>query len=250
MPMRPVLLTLLSSLVLLAAPAAAGAAALPARASLADCRTSPDQAARYVVFQGDMRRLRPGDRMEVRFDLLIKLPERGTWEKVESEGLGVWNRADGGVGRYRYTKRVENLRAPASYRALVSFRWIDPAFGAIRRQTTRRTPVCRQPDAQADLEVLGVTIGDRPSADRWTYLVDVANRGGVAAVESDLRLIVDGQAEVAQKFAPLAAGEVRRVAVAGRPCPSGRSHAVEIDSSGRVPEAVEGNNVVTLPCPP
>ena len=81
-------------------------------------------------------------RMEIRFDLLKANPG-GSFPARRRPRLAVWNRAEAGVGDYRYRKRVENLPAPADYRALVRYRWRRP--GARSCVTEGLTPVCEQP---------------------------------------------------------------------------------------------------------
>jgi hypothetical protein len=131
--------------------AAAGAAlfALPAQAAQAPvsarlirCHPHADQAKRFAIFEGEMHGARDV-RMEIRFDLQRADPG-GSFRLVAAPGLEVWNRAEAGVVDYRYRKRVENLPAPAEYRALVRYRW-RRAGGEIVGRKHALTPVCEQP---------------------------------------------------------------------------------------------------------
>lgn len=126
--------------------AAAGRAAPAVEANLRDCHPHPEQAKRYAVFEGLMRGKRTV-RMEIRFDLQRADPG-GAFARVSAPGLSVWTRAEQGVVRYRYRKRVENLPAPASYRAHVLFRWRNRA-GKVVRHEDGITPACEQPLEQA-----------------------------------------------------------------------------------------------------
>src|SRR5947209_3699827 len=112
---------------LLALPVAAQSASPPrSSAQLERCHASLDAAQRYAVFSGTMRSLRAGqDRMEMRFDLFRRAPGASAFKRVAAPGLGVWNRADPGVGRFKFRQKVENLGAPAAYRAVVGFRWVN-----------------------------------------------------------------------------------------------------------------------------
>ena len=102
----------------------AQAAQAPVSARLIRCHPHPDQAKRYAIFEGEMHGARDV-RMEIRFDLQRADPGGG-FQLVAAPGLEVWNRAEAGVVDYRYRKRVENLPAPANYRALVRYRWRRP----------------------------------------------------------------------------------------------------------------------------
>jgi hypothetical protein len=119
----------------------AQAADAPVAARLITCHPHANQAKRFAIFEGEMQGER-AVRMEIRFDLLRADPG-GEFQRVAAPGLRVWSRAEAGVVRYRYRKRVENLPAPASYRALVLYRWRDAA-GKVVRHTRALTPVCEQ----------------------------------------------------------------------------------------------------------
>jgi hypothetical protein len=120
----------------------AQAAQAPVAARLIRCHPHPDQAKRFAIFEGEMRG-GADVRLEIRFDLL-KADPGGAFSSVDAPGLAVWNRAEAGVVDYRYRKRVENLPAPANYRALVRYRWRRPG-GRIVRHQRALTPVCEQP---------------------------------------------------------------------------------------------------------
>jgi hypothetical protein len=127
---------------LLAVPAQGAQA--PVAARLIRCHPHPDQAKRFAIFEGEMHGA-TNVRMEIRFDLQEAQPG-GAFTTVEAPGLSVWNRAAEGVQDYRYRKRVENLPAPASYRALVRYRW-RLSGGHVLRRSKAMTPVCDQPAA-------------------------------------------------------------------------------------------------------
>jgi hypothetical protein len=120
----------------------AEAARAPVSARLIRCHPHTDQAKRFAIFEGEMRGARDV-RMEIRFDLQRADPG-GSFQLVAAPGLEAWNRAEAGVVDYRYRKRVENLPAPADYRALVRYRWRRPG-GKIVGRKHALTPVCEQP---------------------------------------------------------------------------------------------------------
>jgi hypothetical protein len=139
-PVRRALLIAVVSAAVLAVPASAAQA--PVAARLIRCHPHPDQAKRFAIFEGEMHGSRTV-RMEIRFDLQEAQPN-AAFANVQAPGLSVWNRAAQGVQDYRYRKRVENLPAPADYRAMVRYRW-RLAGGHVLRRSKALTPVCTQP---------------------------------------------------------------------------------------------------------
>ncbi len=113
---RALPLTLFCLLLAAAAPAAAGAA--QAKARLTACETALEQEARKATFSGDMRTVRGAARLQVRFTLQARTDEETQWRTVAAPGFGTWNTSEPGIGRYVYSKTVENLLAPATYRAV------------------------------------------------------------------------------------------------------------------------------------
>jgi hypothetical protein len=115
----------------------------PASASLEECVSSASQEGRSASFAGEMSMLPGAVRMEIRIDLLERAPEELGYHRVAAPGLGVWRGAAPGVKTYRYRKQVTNLAAPASYRGLVRFRWLN-ARGRLIASSELRTHACSQ----------------------------------------------------------------------------------------------------------
>jgi hypothetical protein len=176
-----------------------------------------------------MKRLRAGDRLELRFDLHVRAPGRA-WERLDYEGLGIWNRADENVARYRYTKRIENLTAPASYRAVVSFRWRNAA-GRVTKRAKAKTPVCAQPDLRTDLRV-GTIEALRTGQRTATYTVMLRNAGKTAAPETQATMSVDGVALAPQPVAALAPGASTALRFSGPACE--KSVEARVDTTSAV----------------
>jgi hypothetical protein len=125
------------------------AAALIASATVEKCVAGSAQAAGSVTFAAQMDIVPGADEMGVRVDLQERTPESSRFHAVNAPGLGVWHQSEPSVKVFRYLAQVTNLAAPASYRALVSFRWLDPG-GHIISRASRRTPVCRQAAIRPD----------------------------------------------------------------------------------------------------
>jgi hypothetical protein len=192
------------------------------------------------VFAGTMRSLRGGqDRMDMRFDLFRRARGGFVFKRVAASGLGVWNRANPGVGRFKFRQKVENLSAPASYRAVVSFRWIDAA-GRVFAHAQRVTPACPQPELRPDLRVTRIT---HPGA----YVVTVRNAGGSPARGFDVSLSVGGAPVVpSQTVGVLGPHQARTLDFTGPRCAS--PVVATVDPGNVVAESNEANNTLTASC--
>ena len=236
-------LVLIACAGLLALPAAARPAAPPrASAQLNQCHAALDAAQRWAVFGGTMRSLRSGqDRMGMRFDLFRRARGSLVFRRVAAPGLGVWNRANPGVGRFKFRQKVENLSAPAAYRAVVSFRWIDAA-GRVFARAQRVTPACSQPDLRPDLRIVAVT------RFAGAYHVTVRNAGRSPARGFDVSLTVGGGPVVpSQTVGVLRPGDPPRTLDFGGPRCADPVVATA-DPGNVVPESNEANNTLTVGC--
>jgi hypothetical protein len=129
-----------------APPASLSTATTPkptAVATLEQCVTSADQSERSASFSGEMATIAGAVRLEMRIEVLERMPQELVFRAVSSPGLGVWRSAAPGVKSYKYLKEVTNLSAPASYRAAVRFRWLN-AKGKVIRSAELRTTRCIQ----------------------------------------------------------------------------------------------------------
>jgi hypothetical protein len=125
---------------------ASGAAMARPSASVAleQCVTAVVQTERSATFAGEMTSIAGSARMQMRIDLLERMPQDAAFHTVVAPGLGVWRFASPGVKVYKYLKQVTNLSAPAYYRAAVRFRWLN-SKGKLIKALELRTPRCLQP---------------------------------------------------------------------------------------------------------
>lgn len=251
MPLRALILALL--VLALAAPAAS--AAVPrwaAKAVLVDCErgtTVDDTADRTAVFEGQMRSVRGAARMQMRFTLQARTPDSSRWRSIAAPGFGTWVSSQSGTSRYVYTKRVEGLLAPASYRVQLRFRWLS-AGGRTLASARRNSATCRQPDPRPNLVVSSLSVRPAARAGRSRYVAFVRNTGRSAAEESELRVALGG---VALPFAPvmeLEPGEGIEIAVEGPACQPGATVDADADAGDVVDERDEADNRFTRLCPP
>lgn len=119
---------------------------LPGSATLEQCTTSTEQAERSATFAGEMTAIPGTAKMEMRIDVLERLPHEAEYHAVVAPSLGGWRMAAPGVKSYRYLRQVTNLSAPASYRGEIRFRWLN-AKGKLIKALELRTPRCLQPQS-------------------------------------------------------------------------------------------------------
>lgn len=234
------------ALLILLAPASSAAAAQKAR--LMDCESALGQADRFAVFEGRMRSIPGAERLQMRFTLQVHDQSSQRWRAVPAPGFGRWVSSDAGVSRYVYTKRVENLVAPAAYRSVVRFRWLN-ARGRRLGADHAHSPTCLQADLRPNLQPLDIQVQPGPEATRATYAIPVANKGRSPAAAFGLVVTVDGQALPPQGVDAIPPGERRFVFVEGPRCKPGSTLAVDVDPSGAVDERIEVDNRITRPCP-
>jgi hypothetical protein len=122
-----------------------------ASATLQQCLTSATQAERSATFEGEMNAIPGATRMEMRIDVLERMPGDLAYHTVSAPGLGVWRSSAPGVKSYAYLKQVTNLSAPAFYRGAVRFRWMS-ARGRLLKTTVLRTRRCEQPAPLVETE--------------------------------------------------------------------------------------------------
>jgi|SRR5579863_4866151 len=113
-------------------------------AGVEQCVTAPTQAARSVTFTGQMETLPEAHRMAIQIVVQERAPGEEGFRTLTSAGLGSWQRSEAGVKIYKVRQAVTDLPAPAVFRAIVRYRWLDEK-GEVLRREARRTPICRQP---------------------------------------------------------------------------------------------------------
>jgi hypothetical protein len=205
---------------------------------------SCDKDVREAVFEGQVRVFRKAPKMQMRFTLQASTPDAPKWRKVEVPDFSEWITAPANVGKYTYDKTVQDLLAPASYRAVVDFRWKSKAGKTIRGERVI-SPVCKQPDARPDLLVRNVRRED------GSFVGVIVNRGrdaaGPFAVDFRLDGVLVGTVEVAG-LDPNAPLTVMTPAPKG-PC-AAPDTPVEVvaDPRTQVDEADEENNSFATTC--
>lgn len=250
--MRPIVLAAAVTL-LAAAPSADAAAERQASPKLAaetqTCRTGATPDERFAVFSASMPSRDGAARMAIRFDLEIREPGDKRYARVKAPKFGRWHRSSSGRRGFIYSKRVDGLTAPATYRALVRFRWYD-ADGRAIRTVRRRTKVCRQPDPRPNLRLLALQSRPAAAPGLTTYLLTVVNAGRGSAGAFDVAAGPDDGGDAgSMTVGGMAARETRVLEVTARPCAPGARVRIRLDTGEDVEESSERDNDVRRDCP-
>jgi hypothetical protein len=238
---------LLAGLAALPAAAQAPVFDLPVKARLTDCHSGLAATDRFAVFVGQMPALKGTKRMWMRFDLFELTPGGGAWQNVVVPKFGTWQKSLPGKPGFIYEKRVDQLQAPARYRAQIRYRWYD-AHGRLQRQARRTTPACNEPDPRPDL-VVGKVTAVAAGKGRLRYLIAVRNDGRSDVGSFDLVLSVDGAGQPPATVTGLPAGGRTKVAVVAPACAPASQIQVALDPAGTIDESNETNDAVTRACP-
>jgi len=244
---RLILVLLLAAGLSVPAASPAAAAKLGATAKLTACATSLEQSGRFLVAEGRMRRVAGAARLQMRFDLQIRTPERSRWTVVDAPQFGKWTTADPAPRRYVYSKRVENLAAPATYRMIVRYRWVSESGRVIARER-RRTRPCRQPDLRPDLEPAKVALGPVADDGRRPYLVVVRNTGSSPAAPFKVSIGIGPESRTVDVAGGLAPGAATQLELIAPACEPGGIVVAAVDPTGTVDEADETDNQQPSPC--
>jgi hypothetical protein len=116
----------------------------PASATVEQCLTTGSQSERAATFVGEMTAVPGTARMQMRIEVLERMPDEALFRSVSYPGLGVWLRSSPGVKTFKDLDKVTDLSAPAAYRAAIRFRWLN-AHGHAIKLLELRTPRCEQP---------------------------------------------------------------------------------------------------------
>jgi hypothetical protein len=151
---RSILSMAVTTAALLALPGTGTGTTAPAptlSAGVEQCVTAPTQADRSVTFTGQMETVAGAHRMAIEIVVQEHTIEEEGFHTLTTAGLGSWQRSEAGVKIYKVRQAVTDLPAPAVFRAIVRYRWMNEK-GEIIRHDERRTPICKQP-------------GERPKAE-------------------------------------------------------------------------------------
>jgi hypothetical protein len=136
-------------------------------ATLEECVTATVQEQRAVAFSAEMTAVPGTMRMAMRIDLEERATDEAEFHTVTASGLGVWRSSDPKVKVYKYVKQVTNVSAPAVYRGLVRFRWLNAKGHTIKR-AERLTSRCLQPGVPSEPAGPGAASGTTTNSSATT----------------------------------------------------------------------------------
>jgi len=206
-------------------------------------------AQRVASFEATARAIAFSDRMQLRFTVQAKSGAQPFWHRVLTPGLDGWRTSMPGVRRYAYTRTLQNLSAPASYRTVVRFRWLD-VDGDVIRGVKHKSPSCRQADLRPDLRPRRVEQHPAASPGDRRYVVLVKNTGRTLAPPASVSLRAGDHLLPPGTVPSVLPGATRRIAFTAPVCASGEELVVSVDATGLVDEADEEDNELVVPCPP
>jgi hypothetical protein len=120
-----------------------------ASATLQQCATATSpQTERAATFAGEMTAVTGTARMEIRIDLEERGPEEALYHMVSAPRLGVWHSSAAGVKIFTHIQQVTNLSAPAVYRGVLRFRWLNDRSRPVKAEELH-TARCEQPAPSA-----------------------------------------------------------------------------------------------------
>ena len=215
----------------------AEAASPYAKAMVARC----DRDLNEAMFTGRVSAYRRSPKMQMRFTLQALTPDEPRWRRVDTPGFGEWITAPAGLNKYTYDMTVQELLAPASYRAVVHFRWRN-ARGKLIHSERAVSGVCRQPDSRPDLLLRNV------KADPAGYVAVVFNRGREAAGPFDVRFVRDGVLLGSARVAGLEPQTAVDVFLPGTRCAPGTPLEAVVDPLSEVDESNEFNDALSAFC--
>jgi hypothetical protein len=228
-------------LLALAATAAPAAASPVVKVRTPVCESALEPGDRAARFEADMRTMPGALKLQIRFTLQARSAEEPEWGDVEAPGFGTWNTSVAGIGRFVYSKTVQNLLAPASYRTLVNFRWLGPTGKTLLR-ARRYSRLCRQADLRPDL------VPSRLLRDGEEWVVSLGNAGRSDAGPFRVTIETGGRTYDLGRVTHLAAGADTTLRGAAPGCMPGETVTVRLDPDGGVEETDEDANLMVRTC--
>jgi CARDB len=217
-------------------------------AALTACHVAGDLADRYATFAAQMVASAGTQQMSLRLQLFEHTPGSSGYRLINGvPGFGVWESSVPGIGVFNYSQEVTSLTAPASFRVVVGYRWLDAGHHVLKR-STRTTVACAEPAQLPNLVPGSVAVAAGGGAGMSAYSLTVRNDGSAPAGPFDVGLSVGGVALADQTVSGLAAGAHTVVAFTGPACASGGTLDVVVNPNDSVAESTDVDNSRTVAC--
>jgi CARDB protein len=236
----------------LIATSSVGAAAPRARLRAPTCVTALDPPSRAISITATMRPITHSSKMQVKFDLTSRAGNSHRFTRVRGGDLNTWvTPKDSTLGQHpddvwNVIKQVVDLKAPATYRFKVFFRWLGTR-GKVLATAVKTGSNCYQPELRPDLQVktIGVQAVDgRSGVDE--YIALIRNNGATATGPFDVQF-TDGAVVKSHSVADLAPHSSIRQHFIGPSCGSGMAN-VTADPGNQVDDLNRANNSLNVVC--
>jgi hypothetical protein len=230
------------------AAALARAGAVLVSATVTACTTGDSDAQRSATFSAAMAAVPGTSTMSVAFDLYEQTSATSPYVAVSAPGFGVWQGSDRAIASFTANENVVDLPAPASFRALVRYRWLSRS-GRVIRRTERVTKACVETAPEPDLFIAQITRAPgSPARTNELYNVVVRNSGPGTAGPFEVALSVGATPLADQQVAGLAPHSNATVQFSGPRCTSGSTITAQVDPAGAISEPADSSRKITLTC--
>jgi hypothetical protein len=251
--MQRITLIVLGALVIATAAASSvGASAPRAKLRSPRCVTALDPASRALSVTATMRPLTGTTKLQLKFALTSRADNSRAFTRVRGGDLNSWvTPKDPTLGQrpndvWNLIKQVVNLKAPATYRFKVTFRWVG-AHGKVLGTAVKTGPTCYQPELRPDLQVRTISVravAGQPTLDE--YIAVIRNAGASASGPFEVQF-VDGQVVKTHDVDSLDAhGSIKQHFV-GPSCATA-SAVVTVDANDQVDDYNRANNSLHVVC--
>jgi hypothetical protein len=234
--------------------ASSAVSASPPRTQLRSlqCVTALDPPSRAISITAVMRPVSSTSKMQLRFQLYSRPNSSRPYSRVHGGDLNTWvTPNDPTLGQrsadvWTLIKQVVDLKAPATYRFRVYYRWLG-SHGQVLGSTVRTSQTCYQPELRPDLQVRTVHVeAVTGNASQNEYVAVIRNAGATAAGPFEVQFI-DGQLVKTRSLSGLAAHTTIRERFIGPVCASGTA-TVTADPVDAVDDFNRTNNSLHVTC--
>jgi hypothetical protein len=221
--------------------------ATPPSVTLTACTNGTTIAQRTASFSAEMQAFTGTSTMSVNFRLFERTAATHRYVEVNAPGFGVWQVSNRGIAVFTANENVIDLPAPASFRAVVHYRWMDRHHHVIRTDTLV-SPACVLQLLEPDLSIVKIT--HAAGATRATSLYGVVvHNGGLAAAGPFAVALSVGQTVLApQTVTALAPSANQVVQFSGPRCIAGTTVTAQVDPAGSIVEPANADRKLTLTC--
>jgi hypothetical protein len=251
--MRRQLSLVAASLALIAAAAAASVASAATAtnpltsATVTGCVSGATAAQRSASFSAEIQTL-PGARtLSISFSLYQRSAATGGWAEVSAPGFDVWQSSKPEIASFTANENVIDLPAPAAFRAVVRYRWLDRRHHVLRR-AERVTPNCVMALPEPDLFIARLSRSADGAGNGTQFYNVLVRNSGVAAGPFSVALTVGSTALAPLTVAGLGAGSSQALQFTGPRCTAGTTFTAEIDPSGAITEPANPQRTVSIVC--